>query len=389
MLSIDQLMKVATKDQVMETILSGLTALGFNARSWHVGGVRRTMLEMFAQLYANSTSVNADLAKAGFNDTATGPWLDVFSQSHYKNQRKGATATTGYVRLTASANAPGPFTVAAGDLVFTDEINGLGFRNTTGGTLIAGDTLDVEVLCDTPGAIGDVAPNTITIMRTPLAGVTASNPTRGTTGTWIIQNGADEESDPVLQERNRTKWATLAAVARPGNAYVNFAMEAHASVRRVNVDTLNPRGPGTIDVWLAGDAGPVAESVVDAVWDYMDGSTDGIVRNALGADVEYASAVRFELPLRGTVYIRTSYNTTATQLAIVNAIRELFKTVPVGGVKLTTSQLRGHVPLGEIFRVVLSVAGVQNLVMISPTSDYELEPQYVAVPSVLFGYVSV
>lgn len=384
MLSIHQLMSVATKDEVLETLLSQLTALRFNARSWHVGGARRTLLEVFAQLYASATSVNADLARAGFNDTAKGPWLDIFSLSHYANKREDAVATEGFLRLTAAANAPGPFTLGAESLVFTDRELGLSYRNMEGATLLAGETLDLPVRCETPGAIGDVAPGTVTIMRTPLAGVTVTNPSG-----WITRNGSDVESDPSLQEKNRTKWATLAATTRPGNAYVYFAKEAHASVRRVNVDTFNPRGPGTINVWLAGDAGPLGQPVVDTVQQYMLGQIDNVERIGLGADVQFKSAVRYELPLRGRVLIRSSYNTRATQLSIVAAIRELFRTLPVGGVRDSLLSADGRIPLGEVFRVVMATPGVQNLQMVSPTEDVRLEARQVAVPAVLFAYVSV
>ena len=45
-------------------------------------------------------------------------------------------------------------------------------------------------------------------MLTTLVGVTATNIDNGS-GTWATTQGTDEESDPLLKQRCRSRWAVL------------------------------------------------------------------------------------------------------------------------------------------------------------------------------------
>jgi uncharacterized phage protein gp47/JayE len=386
-MSIEQLTRVVTEDEAVELILEELTGLKFNARAWQSGSVQLTIVRVFARVYANFTSVIAEEAKAGFNDTAEGDWLDVFSLSHYKNKRKGAVATEGTVRLVASATAPGPFVLGANDLSLVDTSRGLSFRNKDAFSINTGETVNIAVVCETPGAVGDVAPGAITIMRTPLAGVTASNPVPAGRTSWITKNGSDNEAQEALRERNRSKWGQL-GLGSPALAYQSWAAEAHESVRRVFVDDQNPRGPDTLDVYIAGDSGPLSSVVVDQVQDFFEGAVDGTRRIAFGADLLIKSAVLLALPLKAQVYIQSSYNTRATQLQVLAAVQAYFKVMPIGGVRVTPDA-QGKLPLGELYRAVLGIAGVRNIAFSAPAGDFVLEPNQVVVPVVMFAYVSI
>lgn len=387
-INVDQLTRVQTKEEVLATLLAQLESLGFPARSWHPGGVRRTMLEVFAQALANATLVVRDIGLGGFNDTAERDWLTLFSLSHYRNARKPAVRTEGYVRITSSANAAAPASFGAGDVVFVAR-SGQTYRNVDPFTIEASDQVDVRVRAEAAGSSGDVAAGTIDRMQTPVAGVSVTNEVPLDRESWIAINGADEESDASLRERNRTKWATRSASTLPAMGYAYYALEASASVRRAFVDDDNPRGPGTIDIYLAGDHGPVASTVASAVEDYLYGRTpDGIVRVGMGAKVAVKSAERLQLPIRGTAYVASAYNTTATQRAVVDAVKGYFRDLPIGGSRVGTSDA-GRVVFGELYRAVLSVAGVRNVAFTSPAEDLVLKPHQVVVPATMLRYVGV
>jgi uncharacterized phage protein gp47/JayE len=386
-LTLDQLTGVITEDDALAECIAILAGLGYNATSWQDGSVQLTLVRLVAKLWSRQSETVAKLAGMGLNEYASGDWLELFSYSHYANTKKKALTTRGVEVLTASADAPGPFTINASDLVFADTLTGQTFRNTSSGVLNAGGTLALDIEAESPGSKGDVAPNTITVMKTPLAGVTANNPIPDGASSWITRNGGDDETDAALRTRNRTKWATIGSAGVPGAAYEHFSLQAHESVKRVFVDDRNPRGPNTIDIYVAGDAGDLSSTVVQAVDDYLSGITDGKVRKGAGSDVEVYSALRRDIAIGGTIYIANNYNTTATQSAILAAVSEYFKTLDIGGTKQAVGGT-GYVVFGRIYTAVLTVRGVTNAVL-SLGGDIALAKNEVAVPVPAFSYVSV
>lgn len=387
-LSLGQLVTPMTNEQTLELVLEILESLKFPARSWQVGSTQRTLIETFSRVYASETGAVSTIASSGYNEDAEGDNLELFSLSHYNNAKKPATPTRGHFRLAADANAPGPFSLAVGDMVIADATSGQTFRNVASGTLLLGGTLDLLMEAEQPGAAGDIPPTSTLIMRTPLAGVTATNPITPGQTSWITQNGGDAESNEALRARNRSKWATLGAVGNPGMAYAYYAATAHPSVRRVHVDDQNPFGPGTIGVYLAGDGGAVSSVVVDAVTDYLRGDIDGKKKIATGALVGFFSAVPRGVTIKATVYLASSYNTPATQADILARVRAYFKDLPVGGAKNTLDD-PGVVVFGELYKAVLTVPGVRNAVWTTPLGDVPLLPSEVAIPVLQLRYVGV
>lgn len=382
MITLAQILTPVTEEEALATCLSILSSLGFTATSWQEGSRQRTIVQMFARIYAAFSVTIAQIASMGLNETASGDWLTLFSKSHYDNTRRAAVKTQGTLVLTAAASAPGPFTITAGQLVFADATNGYTYRNTTGGTLNAGATLGVTIEAETAGANRDLAANTITVMKTTLAGVTCNNPS----STWITRNGSDEETDIALRERNSSKWGTLGIA--PGLAYKYYASMGHESIRRVAVDDSNPRGPGTVDIYLAGDSGAVASGVVTAVEEYMDGTTDGYDRIGNATDMQITSATNLTVSVSATVYVLKQYETTATRTAITAAIEAFFKAVPIGGTRIVEGGA-GALRFGALASVIYRITGVQNVVFSAPIADVSMTVGQVAVPSIALAYVPV
>lgn len=387
-LSLAQLTRVVTVEEARELLLDILVSLRFPARSWQEGSNQRSLVEAFARMYASVTEVVRDMAAGGYNDTAVGAWLDLYSLSEYRHRRKPAVRTRGYVRLVAAPGAPGPFTLQPLDLVLSDS-TGQTFRNVAPITLTGGQTLAVLVEAESAGAAGDVAVGALTELKTPLAGVSVSNPVLAGDTTWITVNGADAESDEALRERNANKWGTLGAVAMPRRGYAYHALQADTSVRRVYVDDTNPRGPGTITVYVAGDAGALSGTVVSAVNAHLIGTgPDGIDKRAAGADVVALSALVTTVQVKATVYLVSGYNTAATQQGIAATVADFFRDLPIGGRRYAPGQ-GGVVPFGELYRALLNIPGVRNAAFVTPLADVPLAASAVAVPTLQLTYESV
>ena len=386
-LTLQQLLTPVTEEEAVQTLLDWLTGLGFSASSWQSGSRQRTFVQIAARMWQTlSNATVPNIAKGGFNELATGLWLKIFSESHYDNTPTAAVTTQGTVSLIASAQAPGPTAIGASALVFKDSVNGFTYRNRFAFTLTPASTHQVEVEAEVAASNRDVATNTITVMETPIAGCSVTNPALGVTGTWITRNGADAESDSSLQGRNRSKWGTLGIA--PGVAYEYYAKQGHESVRRVWVDATNPQGPGTVDVYIAGDSGSLVPSIVTAVQDYLDGTTDGFDRTATTATLEVKSATDATVIIVAAVYILKQQNTAANQALITKSIQDYFKTVPVGGVR-DADLNPGVVPIGGLYAAIIQNSGVQNVSFSSPSGDYPLLKSEVAVPSITLTYYPI
>jgi len=384
MILLQQILGVITIAQARQNLLDIATGLKFNTTSWQEGSWQRTLIEIFAVVYAAATHGVSQIAAGGYNDLAEDVWLHLLSDSHYDNQVHAAVATQGKLTLTSTSLAP-PYPIAIDDLTAADA-NGLTFRNKTAGTLSSGGTLELLFEAESPGSAGNVSPGTITILKTPLAGVSITNPLQPDGSSWVTRDGADVETNPELRTRNRTKWATLGI--GPGMAYVHNARQAHSSVKRVYVDDTNPDGPGTFDIYLAGDSGPASATIVAAVDSYLRGNTDGIDRKNATSRMRVFPAVARNFTLNAGVYLRKEYDTLTTRTAIEKAIADYFKELPIGGTPLVDGG-PGAVRLAAISGRTMPIAGMQNIAFTDPTSDPVLVKNEVAVPVVVLTYYQI
>ena len=378
-LSVDQLIQIPTREQLVQDLLDLLASLGFEVTAWQPGSVPRALIEAFAHGLRSQIAVQSAMAKASFTEESSGEWLTLRNVSFYDEERKPGRRTRGIVRLSCAA-VSGPYTIdgAANQVAVRDANHGYIYRTLTGGTLTSGGFLDVTVEAEVAGSDRDVATGTITEVVTSLAGVTCANPAPSGASTWITVHGADEESDAEYYERCRTKWASLGA-GGPGGAYAHFVLEADLAVKRVHVDASNPRGPGTVDVYLAGDTGPSGPSVVATVQSYLDGGVDGIKRTAPHMSLTCFAAQTALVTIAGQVFILAAANTPANQTKVRDAIAAYFGALPLGGTKLSAGST-GYVLLADLHRVILTaVAGVVNVAFTAPTGDVALSSAQVAI----------
>ncbi len=378
-LTLGALLKTTSVKDALQLEIDILQSLGFNATSWQEGSVQLTFLEMGATLYSNLTDVTAAITSFGFNSTSTADALTLFSDSNYDNQRFTATNTVGTIDHITIVGA-GPYSIIIGQLVVQDDVNGFTYRNTTAGTFTSGSTVSLVYQAEEAGAAKDVSNNTITTLNTPLAGVSVNNPGPGGGATWVTGSGIDSEADADLRVRNTTRWATLTGTA-PSDFYNNVVRNSTAAITRSTVDESNPRGPGTVDIYIAGPLGAVGTT------EQTTAQTAVSARRPVTSDPDVLLPSNVSIAFAATVFITAALDTTAERAAIEQALTDYINGQEIGGTDFGSG---GVIPFAIVSQTVTDFASVQNITWTSPLIDTPMAPNELAlVGSITFTYTQV
>jgi len=381
-LTLTQLRTPLTRAQATQRILDELANLGFAATSWQSGGDARTLVEIGGFVWSDVSQYADTLSRAVFNSSSTGDLLTAFSDSHYDNQRVTAISAIHTCTLTDAAST-GPHTIAIGAMTVRDNTtNATTYKNTTGGTIPVGGALTgVSFQAETTGIVGNVAVAAIDAVVTGPAGVTVTNPDLGS-GTSITTQGIDLEADSVLQTRNTTKWALLSQT-RPSDAYVNMALVADTDVARVSVDNTNPRGAGTVDIYIARATAIATAADVATVQAYVD------ARRPVTADVLVIASAALSVAITGTVHVTEALRDAAKEAEIEAAATAYVDTLKPGG-EVLPGGVQGFVIFSELIAAISAVDGVRRVSLTAPTADVALLATQIAqVSTVNFTYVDI
>lgn len=361
-LSYDELTTPPTEDEQLGELLELATLAGFPATAWQDGSVPRTLLEIEKTVLVKLAGLIAKIGKGGLLDDAAGDWLDLLADSLFDEARVAAVKTQGLATLSCSALA-GPYTISAQQLVATNAA-GVRFRNTNGGTLASGGTLQLTFEAETAGAAGNIGSGQLTIMLTPLAGVTLANPVVPPGSTWITQAGADEESDDELRERCRAKWATL-GTGSTADSYIFWAREASVEVRRVKVFPHSNAGTptdGHVTLYLAAERGTVGAQAVDDVVAYIT------PRLPLCTTLHVLAATEVTVAIDATQYVSAADHSAAV-VQLSEYFDEYEASIGIGDTVYLTA----------ITEQLMRPDGMRNTVIAAPAADVVLDFDEVAV----------
>lgn len=367
-IALADLVTLVTKEQAMNTMFSLLKGLELPVNAWQSGNPARKIVDAVADLFTDVRLTVQNVAKGGYLDDAAGDWLKLLAKGFFQVDFKPAIFTEGKATLTCAAGA-GPYTVSAGDLISGDGLHR--YRNTTGGTLAAGpSTLQLTWKAESPGAASNIANGAMTTLHTPLPGVTINNPDAGG-GTWRTVEGVDEESDPLLRDRCRLKWATL-AIQAPADAYKFWALTASNEVTRTYVDDENPDGPGTARVYLAGPSGAAGASAVAAVNAYIQ------PRRPISSTILVLAATNKVVQIAGTIYAAAASGTTLLQCQ--DAVSAYFRTLAIGGDRIP-ALFPARLFKDQIEQAIKVLPGVKVVDLTLPAADVTMANSEVAVPT--------
>jgi uncharacterized phage protein gp47/JayE len=316
-----------------------------------------------------STSLQiSQLAKMGFLRSAEGSFLDALGQSHYGITRNAAVAAVFDVSM---INASGStYSPAAGDLILRSS-DGQTYTNVAGATITNNATTVVSFVAQEPGSAGNVLAQTLQ-MVTPLAGVTAVFAGAFTTA------GNEQETDDKYRARCAARWGAL-RVEKVRAGVLSLAVEAAPSVHGVSVDDDNPRGAGTVDIYVSGATATAGSSDVALVQAALDDAFFG--NGAVEPLVQASAAPTQSVPLAATVYVR-GLTSTGAVAALTAAWRAFLLTVPVGGFDLTPGPT-AIIQSEQIAAALARVSGVVSVDVTAPAGDVAVSPHFKVLESTI------
>ena len=202
-----------------------------------------------------------EVLRRGFASTTFGPYLDLRAEEHGITRRPAVKAT-GQVKFTGTTGT----VVPAGTRVATpaDAITGtpsVEFVTTATATIDSTGVVTVNVEAVEAGAAGNVPAGAISLMVTPVPGVTSVTNLAATSG------GLDTEDDASLLARFLQRVRSPSSSGNKAD-YIRWASEV-PGVGGVSVVPVK-YGPGTVSVAIIGlDKKPASQELVDAVQDYI------------------------------------------------------------------------------------------------------------------------
>ncbi|MBV8929443.1 MAG: baseplate J/gp47 family protein [Mycobacteriaceae bacterium] len=306
-----------------------------------------TLLRILARSVADWSGTLAQIARGNFLDVASGDWLTRLAKSQYNLDRYQATFAQGTVDVSVAAGA-GPYTIAPNQLWVQDAAGTRRFNsaNAVAVTLPAGPSttpIPISFQAEQPGSAYNLAFGTGIVLATPLPGVSVAMHDVGG-GQWLTTQGADQETDAALRVRARSRWATI-GLQKTTDAYVFLAMNTPGVVtqpNRVKINDTNPRGAGTIDIYLAGPAGPLPAADVTTIGAYIT------TLKSPAADVQVLSATSLAVTVAARVYYHASYANALSQAAA--NLTALINQTPIGGT----------VHLAQVIEQIMLVDGVYD-----------------------------
>lgn len=313
----------------------------------------------------NSATWAQEVLKRGFASTTFGAYLDLRCEEHGIS-RKEAQKATGTVKITGTAGT----VIPAGTLVATEAdsvTNTPSVEFETADTVVLGSNGSVTVLVSAveAGVSGNVAASAITLMITPISGVS------GIGNEAALAGGANAESDESLLSRLMLK------VRSPGTSgnkadYVQWALEV-PGVGGVEVTPLWA-GPGTVKVTLLDQAKRAASpAIVAAVQNYIAPSNGGDGLAPIGALVTVEAATEVPIDISVTLTIADG--------ATIEEVAEMIEE----GVQSYLAQLAFADPLvryTKIAAILLEIEAIvdyQNLLVNGGSKNIEMSAGQVAV----------
>lgn len=350
-LSIDDIQEPLTIDELKSFLFEKLSELNFPVEAWQDEGGARSFVELQSATGVELSKVIAQLATLPYLGDATGKFLSKLTQSHYDEPRAVAVRTVFDVDM---VNSGGSSHVIALRQLISKASNGTTFTNITAPVVTAGVTTTVTWEAQIAGSASNVPAQTLELV-TPLAGVQAVYDGNITTV------GADEESDPKLTERARGKWGTL-RVSKIEEGVRNLVRTAAPNIHSVGFNSQNPRGPGTVDVYLAAQNATAGGADVIAVQAALDVAFFG--NGTVTKLVEAIAAPTIAQNLTGTIYF-TGVEPTDLANNILAAWREFLAEIPIGGFNLSPGPVNVLLQ-GQVVNKLSDVSGVVGIVLTVP-----------------------
>ncbi len=340
LLTLNDLLTAETNSTtVFQSLVNNLKTAGFPVTDWIDGGIALTILQGDAIQIANSNQIISDVAAAGFIDLAPGnapgaevtdqTWLDLCGGSDFDEDRIAGVFGQYEVALT-TASGFGPNTIAPNGLYFTDPSGTYRYQSTNSApiTITSAGATNIVVQAEQAGTGYNTiaSPSTALIFITPLLGVSAQTVLApGSSSTSAVVAGSDIESDANYRARCKAKWGalTVASVDASMTFYAESVVSSHGTVTNVLINDTNPRGPGTVDIYVADDGAPSSDLVTDV---------DAVLqlKKPLTSDLRVIGATATPIIVTAGCYVPAVITSAAYTAAVNSALAALQDSLVIG-----------------------------------------------------------
>ena len=304
--------------------------------------------DLAARLYAAAAQIQGLYLQAqwlldqSFPQTAGGVYLDRHAQLRGLS-RGVATCAVGTLRFGISTAVSGDLTIGSGTVCMTGD--GIRFATTDDVVLRAGQLYaDAPAAALEPGKRGNAAAGTVTIMAAMPVGIQAcTNPA-------AFSGGDDAESDDALRERLLDSYRRLPNGANAAY-YEQTALSYNGVAAAVAVRC--PRGVGSVDLYVATDAGLPDETLLQALNKFLQ------EKREISVDLRVLAPTPAPLDISVAVKPASGYTFAAASAQVDEALRGAF----------TGAMLGREVTLASLGNLLYSLKSVQNYRFLSPTAD--------------------
>lgn len=214
------LISTITSAELQAAMLAAMTAAGLPTTSWTKDGFWQNLVNWIAFLLRIQYSLLRDVAMNSFLSTATGQGLIDLGEGTYGTPYRNETFANGSVRLLNASGLPLDEVVEAISFALVADPS-ITYKNSTVVYALNGDEVDVSIVCDVAGTIGNAAAgtapaNTIELVTT-------------LTGVSVVSNTAivgQDKQDPDAYRVLASKQAAAASTSE-GNKYEWYALNTN------------------------------------------------------------------------------------------------------------------------------------------------------------------
>jgi uncharacterized phage protein gp47/JayE len=356
------LMSYKTFDALRQTAFEQLQSAGSQITNLNIGGVFRTLVELAMQGVSDLYSLLLSVIPMGYVQYATGQWLDL-KVAEIGLTRKAAQKAEGIV-LFQRSEAGSVIKIAADTIVKTAlNANGEELRYfVTQDVYMTSDalTISVPVCAEFEGSQYNVGGEIITTLVTHISGIDSVT----NSSSWLTTEGSDEEEDDALRERYTLRWNEL-ATGSTAAAYESWA-KSITGVTDVSVQDEFPRGPGTVDVVIAGTGGTPTEELLETVAAYIE------TKKPACSDVLVKAPTLKGADFKIVLYALTNTGDDATLLAeakqMIQAIFTEDSSLEITPITIGESLYRAH-----LIALLMADELIVNVDIVTPAADITAE----------------
>ena len=308
--------------------------------------------DLAARLYAAAAQIQGLYLQAqwlldqSFPQTATGIYLERHAQLRGLS-RGVATHAVGTLRFGVATAVNSDLSVKSGTVCMT--ASGVRFATTADAVLEAGQLyVDVPAAALEPGKQGNAAAGSVTIMAAMPVGVKAC------TNPKAFSGGDDAEDDEALRRRLLDSYLRL---PNGGNAayYEQTALSRAGVAAAAAVG--RPRGVGSVDLYIATDAGIPDAELLAEVNDYLQ------EKREISVDLRVLAPTLREIDISVAIQPATGFTFEEARADADAALREVF----------TGSMLGQSVTLAFLGNLLYDLDSIQNYRFITPSADLTMD----------------